>query len=162
MKALTISQPYASLIADGEKFVENRKWEVVYRGPLAIHAGKGTQYLDAEQLRDYPTGCIIAIARLVACPHLSRIQEYGVDPERRKRLIALGSTKNWSELYRHEHTEGPFCWVLEDVKKLESPIPARGAQGLWDWRNGWRSNSGRRPSPLPIAEKTWDADPIPG
>lgn len=41
MKALTISQPYASLIARGEKFVENRRWPTPYRGPLAIHAGKG-------------------------------------------------------------------------------------------------------------------------
>lgn len=43
VKALTISQPFAKLIADGEKFVENRGWPTHYRGRLAIHAGLGTQ-----------------------------------------------------------------------------------------------------------------------
>lgn len=52
MKALTISQPYASLIANGEKWIENRRWETLYRGKLAIHAGKGTQYLDRDELRE--------------------------------------------------------------------------------------------------------------
>jgi len=50
MKALTISQPYASLIASGEKWVENRTWATRYRGPLAIHAGRGTQYLSRDEL----------------------------------------------------------------------------------------------------------------
>lgn len=132
MKALTISQPFASLIADGEKFVENRKWETPYRGPLAIHAGKGTQYLDRDELANYPTGCIIAVAQLVACVSLTKIQDCDRDTDRRKRIIALGTTKNWSELARHAHTEGPFCWVLEEVRKLDQPIPCRGAQGLWE------------------------------
>jgi len=37
MKALTISQPYASLIVSGKKWVENRTWGTSYRGMLAIH-----------------------------------------------------------------------------------------------------------------------------
>lgn len=130
MKALTISQPFASLISSGEKWVENRKWGTPYRGSLAIHAGKGTQYLDTEELADYPTGCIVAIARLVACVRLSEIKSRDRDPVCRKKVIA-GGTKNWSELARHAHTEGPFCWVLEDVRKLGKPIACRGAQGLW-------------------------------
>ena len=67
IKALTISQPYASLIARGEKWIENRHWPTNYRGRLAIHAGKGTQYLSPTQLRGYPTGCVLATAELVAC-----------------------------------------------------------------------------------------------
>ncbi len=67
MKALTISQPFASLIADGEKWIENRTWQAFYRGRLAIHAGRGTQYLDKEELAEYPTGCIVAFATLTGC-----------------------------------------------------------------------------------------------
>ena len=48
MKALTVSQPYASMIGP-EKWVENRRWYTPYRGRLAIHAGKGTQYLTRWQ-----------------------------------------------------------------------------------------------------------------
>jgi len=52
MKALTISQPFASLIASGSKFVENRTWPTSYRGPLAIHAGKGTQYMTRREMSE--------------------------------------------------------------------------------------------------------------
>ena len=39
MKALTVRQPWASLIALGVKRIETRSWRTSYRGPLAIHAG---------------------------------------------------------------------------------------------------------------------------
>ncbi len=39
MKALTVRQPWASLIAAGVKTIETRSWSTKYRGPLAIHAG---------------------------------------------------------------------------------------------------------------------------
>lgn len=39
MKALTVRQPWASLIAAGVKTIETRSWSTRYRGPLAIHAG---------------------------------------------------------------------------------------------------------------------------
>ena len=38
MKALTVWQPWASLIALGVKTIETRSWHTSYRGPLAIHA----------------------------------------------------------------------------------------------------------------------------
>ena len=46
MKALTVCQPYASLIVgwpgiaiEDIKQIENRNWKTSYRGPLLIHAG---------------------------------------------------------------------------------------------------------------------------
>jgi hypothetical protein len=126
MKALTISQPFASLIATGEKFVENRKWETRYRGHLAIHAGKGTQYLDRDELASYPTGAIVAVCRLVACVSLDRIRLEG-----RVDVPLPGSTVTWKDLYEHEHSEGPFCWVLDNIVRVD-PYPCKGAQGLWN------------------------------
>ena len=38
----------------------------------------------------------------------------------------------WSEIQRHEHTEGPWCWVLSDIKQLCELIRCNGMQGLWD------------------------------
>lgn len=38
MKALTLWQPWASLVALGVKTIETRSWSTKYRGPLAIHA----------------------------------------------------------------------------------------------------------------------------
>jgi hypothetical protein len=39
VKALTLHQPWASLVAAGVKMIETRSWSTRYRGPLAIHAG---------------------------------------------------------------------------------------------------------------------------
>jgi hypothetical protein len=38
MKALTLWQPWASMVALGEKRVETRCWSTKHRGELAIHA----------------------------------------------------------------------------------------------------------------------------
>ena len=124
MKALTISQPYASLISAGEKWIENRHWETRYRGPMAIHAGKGTQYLDRRELAKYPQG-VLAVCSLVACFRLADLDRLG------PQLATVGRTIE--EVRAHEHAEGPWCWLLADVRRLEAPIPCRGAQGLWNF-----------------------------
>ena len=40
MKAITIKQPWASLIAAGLKDIENRTWKTNFRGRVLIHAAK--------------------------------------------------------------------------------------------------------------------------
>jgi hypothetical protein len=124
LHALTISQPYASLIADGKKWVENRGWSTPHRGPLAIHAGKGTQYLSSDQLHAYPAGCIVAVAFVCDCMpiHLLRSSLDKSTEATRDRL---------QRILEHEHTEGPFCWIFQRVLKLSHPVPAIGKQGIW-------------------------------
>jgi activating signal cointegrator 1 len=131
VKALTISQPYASLIASGEKWVENRTWPTKYRGDLAIHAGKGTQYLTKAEIESQglPFGQVIAIATLSDCFHLSSINKH-----RDLDINIPGLLITWRELFEHKHTEGPWCWLLTNVVKLDKPIDAKGAQGLWEWK----------------------------
>lgn len=41
MRCITLTQPWATLVAIGAKLVETRSWGTDYRGPLAIHAAKG-------------------------------------------------------------------------------------------------------------------------
>ncbi len=48
MKALTLTQPWASLVAVGAKRIETRSWETNYRGTIAIHAAKGWKPIDRE------------------------------------------------------------------------------------------------------------------
>ena len=120
MKALTICQPYAELIALLEKPVENRTWTTDYRGPLAIHAGKSRDWLgpgDMERYPDMAFGAFVAVGNLVACLRVNSITS-SHDPK----MIALAA---------NVHTEGPWCWVLDNVRRID-PIPYRGAQGLWD------------------------------
>src|SRR3954451_22243677 len=45
--ALTLTQPWATLVAIGAKQIETRSWGTSYRGWLAIHAAKG--YPDAAK-----------------------------------------------------------------------------------------------------------------
>jgi hypothetical protein len=116
-KALTVCQPYAHLIALGVKPIENRTWETGYRGLLLIHAGKSRAWLEPEDVADYPAmafGAVVAVAQLVACLHLDRAW-----PTR------------WSPLQAHEHAHGPWCWILDDIRRLSEPVPVLGSQGLW-------------------------------
>lgn len=125
MKGLTVSQPYASLIAGGRKWVENRTWGTPYRGWLAIHAGKTSRYLDARALLAFPTGRILAVGRLVACLNLE-------GPRRYDRATVLADGVTVDDVLKHPYTEGPWCWVVQDVRELPTPLECRGAQGLWD------------------------------
>ncbi len=52
MKALSIRQPWAWLIVQGIKDVENRTWRTSYRGPLLIHTGKTFDMLGYHWIRD--------------------------------------------------------------------------------------------------------------
>jgi hypothetical protein len=128
MKAITISQPYATLIADGEKWVENRKWATSYRGALAIHAGKGTQYLTRQELAEYPSSCIVAICDLVACMPIASMRQISRGQKVGNTDLTLG------DILDHEHAEGPYCWVLQNVRPLIPPVPYKGAQGLWEYQ----------------------------
>lgn len=122
MKALTILQPYAEMIVRGEKRVENRTWATNYRGLLYVHAGKGrTLWDDQLYAKRYPNaawGAVVAIATLEECVHIENVGrgEFG------ERFPWLGE---------HDHTHGPWCWILENVTPI-GPWPWRGAQGLFD------------------------------
>lgn len=155
MKALTICQPYAELICRGKKLIENRKWPTSYRGPIIIHAGKSQQWLDLDEnktadesygipLFEMDFGAIVATATLADCVELGsmsfsigevrwngNVVSGGIESGTQK-LIPAAAKARWPWMETHEHTEGPFCWVLQDVKRLPKPIPYRGAQGLFE------------------------------
>ncbi len=80
MKALTMHQPWATLLALGEKTIETRSWDTKHRGLVAIHAGKKIdrsvwklpEFRDVLLDRDDPitpqniqTGGVIALLGLV-------------------------------------------------------------------------------------------------
>lgn len=142
MKVLTISQPYASLIASGQKWVENRRWACKYRGPLVIHAGKGQQYMSYDEMWRHdpplPIGSVVAVCQLVDCVNLLRLKAMRSD-------YPVGS-RAAASVVAHEHAEGPFLWVLEDVVKLADPIPVRGSQGLWNPKPELLSKLQERPA----------------
>lgn len=123
---------------DGRKRVENRTWETKYRGELIIHAGKNQRWLnswiesqDGPLPDPMPFGAVVGIAKLADCCDLR--DAFYFQPHQR-----------W--IIEHYHASGPFCWVLENVRRLEEPIPWNGAQGLWNATDiiesdAWRYNT---------------------
>lgn len=140
MKAITIHQPWASLIAYGFKRYETRSWKTNYRGLIAIHAG---QKIDSEAVRmlatEYtriwrdisplPKGCIIAVAELVECRKVvSSGRERGLGVAwLEDGYMILGKEVDFGDF-----TPGRYAWELSNVRLIE-PIPAKGRQGLWNW-----------------------------
>lgn len=127
MKALTIREPWASLLAVGAKRVETRGWPTRHRGPLAIHAGRRWTRGEQDAWDDLgwislrgrrpARGCVVAVAQLVACERMT--------PE----LIA---EQGRLELSYGLWEPGRWAWRLEGVVALPEPIAVRGRQGLWD------------------------------
>jgi hypothetical protein len=68
MKALTLTQPSATLVAPGAKRIETRSWPTSYRGPLAIHAAAGLG----------PIGGWRAMLRLCSCDPCYRARQPAV------------------------------------------------------------------------------------
>lgn len=136
IKALTIWQPWASLLVDGPKKYETRSWATSYRGPIAIHAAKRVpsltkkiipplvlehimRHLGGRLLEELPTGSIIGTADLVAC--------HPIDD------VFLSSLCEGEERLG-DYTIGRYAWEFKNMRALEEPILARGGQRIWNWR----------------------------
>jgi len=145
MKAITILQPWASLIACGAKKIETRSWATKYRGKIAIHAGQGKQYMEfskrepifsclwnKEQIKmqlkerrdSLPYGAVIAIADLVDCVEINESHEYYL-----KLHLEDGTNKEYAF---GDYTLGRYAWLLENIQAIK-PVPAKGMQRIWNW-----------------------------
>lgn len=118
--AISLHQPWASLIACGQKTYETRSWSTKYRGPIAIHAAKKVpgNLLGLPCTREsVPLGAVIAIADLVDCIEMDvAFIEAQSDLER--------SVGDWQV--------GRFAWQLVNVRPIV-PVAAKGKQGLFKW-----------------------------
>ncbi len=144
MKALSLWQPWASLIVLGIKRIETRDWQRSYRGPLAIHAAKWKPddaaeevWRDARELgllpawtperaRDLPRGYVLATCQLVEIfPSGTCACSNYLENDCPKHGPYQGIFGNLEP--------GRFGWVLENVDPFLWPVPAKGMQGLFDW-----------------------------
>lgn len=125
MKAITLHQPWASLIAEGYKTIETRTHDG-FKGlvgrRIAIHAGMRVDQ-DAEDLllrsgsmvppKPWPRGVIVCTAFVWSARW---IKDIDVPDSEVKHLYA-----------------GRFGLSLREVRKVDPPVPARGMQGIWNW-----------------------------
>jgi len=138
VKAITLTQPWATLVAIGAKRIETRSWRTHYRGPLAIHAAKalppewrisawdrrfaelleslcGLDQYGAPDLAQLPAGMVLATATLAQCTPTDTLHPSGQEH-------AFG-----------DFTPGRWGWLLENAQPLPTPITATGHLGLWNW-----------------------------
>lgn len=127
MKALSVHQPWAWLIVNGYKDVENRTWRTTFRGRIYIHAGlkpdksvsayelmkdKGgipwEQYRRLHNMHFEALGCIVGEVEIVDC------------------LVPghMAQTHRWYE--------GPYGFLLSDPVAYSKPIPYKGQLGFFE------------------------------
>ena len=155
MKALTLHQPWAAMIADGRKRYETRSWpppRALIGQRIAIHAGlsfdSGSQKLAEEwgynsvDMRHVGLGVIVCTARLVAA-HLiwgeHRMTEWHAASTAKGSIESKADPdyEPQSHLFQidefGDYAAGRWSWRLVDVETVNPPLPARGRQGLWQW-----------------------------
>lgn len=133
MKAITLTQPWATLVAIGAKRIETRSWRTDYQGSLAIHAAatfprRARELCEVEPFKSAlaPLGVRFEPANylgvVVAICDLENV--FGV------------SVVNPGEPERSfgDYSPGRWAWMLTNVKPLAVPIQAKGALGLWEWK----------------------------
>ena len=124
MRAITLKQPWATLVAEGIKKYEFRSWKINYRGEILIHAGKG---IDLEAMKkfsnlnlEFPHSRILAKIKILDCIKL--------DAKVNKAII------NENKLvYGNKHDRTGYAWKLEVVEKIRNSQEISGKQGIWKY-----------------------------
>jgi len=130
LKAITLYEPYASLMAIGAKRNETRGCRTSLRGDIAIHAAKkdygcseAVGYAAVKAFRDRglepspdTLGCIVAVVNL-----------YDVQPAER-----VYPTSSAEELAFGNYLCGRWIYLTHTVRRLAKPVPCRGYQSI-----GW-------------------------
>ena len=130
LKAISLWQPWASLVPLGLKHYETRSWKTNYRGKLLIcstvnnskHHREYLKIKDELQLpawneENFPHGCAIAICDLTDCVEMT--------PE----FIAQQSQ---TEILCGDWQVGRYAWKLENIQPLDKPFAVKGKQGLFN------------------------------
>ena len=135
MKAISLTQPWAVLVANGEKKIDTRSWRTSYRGQLAIHAskkitdeakqkfyndryfGESLKKLGVTNRGMLTTGAILAEVRLVDVVRTEDTVESLSEKE-----IAFG-----------DYTPGRWAWIFDSLVAFPSPVETKGGLGLWNW-----------------------------
>lgn len=138
MKALSLTQPWASLVVEGHKAYETRSWPTKYRGSLAIHASKGfprsAKLLLGTEESDGDDFICMALNRPAEEMHLGRILGTVDLVDCQETWDVLGSETIFISQAEHafgDWAEGRYAWKLENPVKFQYSIPAKGSLGLW-------------------------------
>ena len=164
MKAISILQPWASLVALGHKKIETRSWNTKYRGELLIHASMGKKkegallmnstvcqkaigntFLSLEDhlwLNDLPFGAIIGKVNLIDVLTSEELQATEEFSDGYRNKWSIQEEINPQEKAFGNYDSGRFGWLLSDPVLFENPIPCKGQLGIWNFDPRSILNSG--------------------
>lgn len=148
MKAISLWQPWATLVAIGAKRIETRSWSTGYRGPIAIHAAQKitpefgrichskpfSSVLFAagyDEMECFEFGKIIALANLADVSTTEHICNAGEEFEQESIVKAYRTRRN--ERSFGDYSNGRFGWLIDNAKKFPEAIPFRGRQRIFNW-----------------------------
>jgi hypothetical protein len=117
MKALSIRQPWAWLIVNGHKDVENRTWPTRYRGPVLIHASKG---MTTDEYCDALWSCLSPV---ILVPQFEKLERGGIVGVATLVDSVTHSDSRWYT--------GAHGFVLRDARPLPF-TPFKGALGFFE------------------------------
>lgn len=123
MKALSIRQPWAWLIVNGHKDIENRTWESLYRGPILIHAGQTMTRADYE-------ACWIFIAGDMRITHVTNVLPRPADLPRGG-IVGRADLTGCVRAHESPWFCGPFGLKLANAGPLPFE-PLKGALGMFN------------------------------
>ena len=112
-KALTVKNPYAELIAQGEKTIEVRSRKTTHRGEIVICSSAN------PVIEDMQNGVTLCTVNLYKVKHLKHL----TDEERGLTMIPR---KQLDYLIKKNH----YAWMLKDVRRLVE-YPVKGQLGIW-------------------------------
>ena len=131
MKAITLHQPWAALVACGAKNTETRSWHPpknLLGQRLAIHAGKKSVKIPAGAFAQAVDSCLgkgwrskEAFGAVIATAKLKKVKKITGKEDISKKEILFG-----------DYAPGRWMWQLADIKKVEPPVITRGYQKIWN------------------------------
>ena len=130
-QALSLTQPWATLVIIGAKLFETRSWPTGYRGWLAIQAAKGFPRACQDLCYQQPFAAHLAAAGYNKPSDLPRGEVLGV-----VNLTACLSTnvfvpESSVEYDFGDYSHDRYAWKFEGVRRLREPFAAKGALSLW-------------------------------
>lgn len=146
MKAISLWQPWASLIVLGEKEYETRGWATGYRGPLLIHASKRAVLKDLDDaldcpymqkaLEQYRPVSLVLDLRLTARQARETLP-FGKLLGRVDLVDCVPTTKMRNDITNKEYMfgnygAGRYAWKMANPVMFDQPIDYAGEQGFFD------------------------------
>ena len=124
MKALTIKQPWATLIMQQNKRYEFRSWKTNFRGEFLIHAGKTIDKEAVKRLKKYlpeelPTGKILGKVTLTDCIPMS---------DAFAKMLAAEN----SDIYTSHSFSNNYGFKIENVQVFDNTIESKCQMGFWN------------------------------